>query len=357
VTDHGPVPGRVRTAVLVDAENMACGLGTVDSRAAAVFAEHPASWLEWLIGLAYPAVQAWGPFRRQLLMRTCFLNSDTGRSLRPGFVRAGFDIVDCPALTSAGKNAADIHLVITMLDLLTHPTRYDEVILLSSDTDFTPALTRLRAHDRRTVVIASGPHTPALAAACDHLLPATDFAQALTTLLLPAVTTTAVGTAKKTTASKKATPAQKATPAKKAAVATNAAPVKKAITAKKTTSAKKTATATQTVTGATVSPVTDPLDVADDLVQARARVLGAVTALVSASHAPVALASLAQPVRVALGPRYTPGWAGAGGLKKLLDSLDLAGIIVGDKEPGYVYDPSRHRPPAVSTAGSPPPPT
>ena len=56
------------------------------------------------------------------------------------------------------------------LDILGHPTRFDEVILLSADADYTPVMLRLRAHDRRTVIITSGPSARAFRAACDHVV-------------------------------------------------------------------------------------------------------------------------------------------------------------------------------------------
>jgi hypothetical protein len=364
----------VRTAVLVDAENMACGLRRVDSHAAAVFAEHPALWLDWLAGqtypaLTYPALTVQGPFARRLLSRVCFLNSDTARGLRAGFVRAGFDIVDCPSLTSAGKNAADIHLVIAMLDLLTHPTRYDEVILLSSDTDFTPVLTRLRAHDRRTVVIASGPHSPLLAAACDHLIPAADFASALTALSPKTQPAKAKKAAKKASVAKKATEkkstatqtaakkvtakkdtakkdtakkaADKKSVAAKGAAATTGTPATAAVTKKATTA--KTAAAKKATAGKAVS-APGPVPVAEDLAQAHALVVAAVTEIVASRPGPVPMAALAPAVRAALGPHFSLDWAGARGLKKLLQSLDLLGLAITEKGPGHVYDPARHQP-------------
>src|SRR5262249_12910658 len=98
------------------------------------------------------------------------LNPATSGRYRADFTRAGFQVVDCPPLTGAGKNSADIHIVIHILDLLTHPTRFDEVILMSSDADYTPVMLRLRAHDRRTVIIAGGPSAAAFRAACDHVV-------------------------------------------------------------------------------------------------------------------------------------------------------------------------------------------
>jgi uncharacterized LabA/DUF88 family protein len=76
---------------------------------------------------------------------------------RPFFTRAAFRVVDCPPLTTRGKNSADIYMVLDILDALEHPTSFDEFILLSADADFTPVMLRLRAHDRRTVLLATGP--------------------------------------------------------------------------------------------------------------------------------------------------------------------------------------------------------
>jgi hypothetical protein len=62
------------------------------------------------------------------------------------------------------KNSADIHIVIDILDLLTRPTHFDEVILLSADADYTrsycgcehttgtpPSSPAARAHPRSTL--------------------------------------------------------------------------------------------------------------------------------------------------------------------------------------------------------------
>ena len=75
--------------------------------------------------------------------------------VRHHFLRAGFEVVDCPPLTAQLKNSADIRMVMDVRDMLTHETRFDEFILLSGDADFTPVLHRLRAHARGTVVFAN----------------------------------------------------------------------------------------------------------------------------------------------------------------------------------------------------------
>ena len=75
--------------------------------------------------------------------------------VRHHFLRAGFEVIDCPPLTAQLKNSSDIRMVMDVRDYLTHDTYFDEFIILSGDADFTPVLHRLRAHARRTVIFAN----------------------------------------------------------------------------------------------------------------------------------------------------------------------------------------------------------
>ena len=75
--------------------------------------------------------------------------------VRHHFLRAGFEVIDCPPLTAQLKNSADIRIVMDVRDIISHDTYFDEFIILSGDADFTPVLHRLRAHARRTVVFAN----------------------------------------------------------------------------------------------------------------------------------------------------------------------------------------------------------
>lgn len=73
-----------------------------------------------------------GPFRRRFLQKACYLNPDVYRQYRSFFARAGSRVVDCPSLTQQGKSAADIHLVLDVVDALDHRTRFDEFIMLEA---------------------------------------------------------------------------------------------------------------------------------------------------------------------------------------------------------------------------------
>jgi hypothetical protein len=152
------VPSYVRTALFVDFDNVYSNLNAIDPAAGEAFATDPDRWLRWMqedMGQVVRDVAE--DAGREILVRACYLNPVMYGRFRPFFTRAAFRVVDCPPLTTRGKNSADIYMVLDILDALEHPTSFDEFILLSADADFTPVMLRLRAHDRRTVLLATGP--------------------------------------------------------------------------------------------------------------------------------------------------------------------------------------------------------
>ena len=164
-------PGRVRAALFVDFDNVFLSLEAVDPRAAKRFAEQPDRWMNWLErGYHTTGGGREGRTRRALLLRKCYLNPATFSRFRGFFTRSAFSVVDCPPLTGSGKSGADIYMAIDIIDALDHVTPFDEFIILSADADFTPVLLRLRAHDRRTAILANAVVAPALTAACSYTI-------------------------------------------------------------------------------------------------------------------------------------------------------------------------------------------
>ncbi|NUR07628.1 MAG: NYN domain-containing protein, partial [Nocardioidaceae bacterium] len=161
-------------ALYVDFDNVFSGLLEQDEGAALRFAEHPEAWLPRL------TEELGGP--RWLHLR-CYVNAGgSARHPRPDepripflpfrrhFARAGFEVVDCPPLTPQLKNAADIRLAVDAMDALHGPARVEEFVVASSDSDFTPLLTRLRAADRRTTLVTTFEPAEALTAAAGRHL-------------------------------------------------------------------------------------------------------------------------------------------------------------------------------------------
>ncbi len=162
---------RIKSALFIDFDNIFGGLHQLDRQAAYALADEPGKWLAALATQGLPS-GIW----RELLIRRAYLNpggsiedeergNQNGRlflqRFRPNLIQSGFEVVDCPALTYQQKNAADIRIVIDILQSSDAATRYDEFIIASSDADFTPLLQCLRANDRQTMIISSGQSAPA----------------------------------------------------------------------------------------------------------------------------------------------------------------------------------------------------
>lgn len=168
----------VRTALFVDFDQVYSGLYREWPAAAEQFAIRPEVWLRFLERGLHAKGKAGSIAQpRSVLLRRCYLNpvgavrgGEMFSRFRAFFTRAAFTVVDCPPLTSQGKNSADIVMVMDILDALEHRTHFDEFVVLSGDADFTPVLHRLRAHDRRSSVLADSRTTQVYRAAADNVI-------------------------------------------------------------------------------------------------------------------------------------------------------------------------------------------
>lgn len=170
--------GHVRAAFYLDFDNVFGGLFKLDPEVAVQFASDPGAWIRRLS----MTLTAEAP-RRWLILR-CYLNPagwvnhrDSAEEparlyfskFRPSFVRAGFEVIDCPRY-SAMKNAADIRIVVDAVEALSADTRYDEFVIASGDSDMTPLLQRLRRADRRTMIVSPAEAAEAFTAIADQVL-------------------------------------------------------------------------------------------------------------------------------------------------------------------------------------------
>jgi hypothetical protein len=288
--------GPCLSAVFVDYDNIYLSLKRKSDEAAKRFAKEAGRWLREIEGggLITPTNAPFGPAPRRIVMNRCYGNPVPRRNphdnstdmssfpfVRHHFLRAGFEVIDCPPLTAQLKNSADIRIVMDVRDLLLHDTYFDEFIILSGDADFTPVLIRLRAHARRTVVFANDFTAAPYTAICDGEVREA----ALIELIL---------------------------------------------------AGEVAEGAREDTSGATAK---------GRIEEARREILAEVIASVRASAAPVPLEALADRALRALGHERTiaTGWAGAGSFRELLrrslpDEIKLTG------DPPYLaFDPKRHQ--------------
>ena len=154
----------IYSALYVDFDNIYTRLAEQDAELGRAFGAMPHRWVKWLEIHALRILYGEG-VRRRILKRMCYMNPQCYQEFRPFFIRAAFQVVDCPPLTQQGKTSADIHLVMDCMDDLSHSTRFEEFLILSGDADFTPMLIRLQEHARRTLVLSVGHAAPAYTAA------------------------------------------------------------------------------------------------------------------------------------------------------------------------------------------------
>lgn len=288
--------GPALSVVFVDYDNIYLSLKRKNEEAARRFAKDAGGWLRGIetgrLITATQGVSVDGP--RRIVMNRCYGNPSPRRNpsdnstdmnsfpfVRHHFLRAGFEVVDCPPLTAQLKNSADIKMVMDVLDFLKHQTYFDEFVLLSGDADFTPVLHRLRAHARRTVVYANDHTATPYTAISDGEVRESD----LITLLMEGRSANASDGSSQI--EKEATPLQ--------------------------------------------------------LEQYAGKILAEVSAAVQASNQPVPLEALADRAIRTLGHDRTIGtnWAGAGSFRDLLARKLPAGLRLSDQPPYYVYDTSR----------------
>jgi hypothetical protein len=326
-----PAGTPLRAALYIDFDNVYSSLAAIDEWAAWSFGSEPARWLSWL-------EQGAGGSPRRLLVRRCYLNPagwaepEHGGSLaawlqqprvyfsrfRPALVRAGIQVVDCPRLSRL-KNGADMEMALDVLDALGHPTRFEEFLILSGDSDFTPLLHRLRAHDRRSLVVTHPLSAQAFRASADAVIPFEEFAE--------------VALAGET-ATEAATPgeagARPAGPAPRPAVPQHAAPE-------------------PGPQGPAIDATPDPGEPAAQ----RAAILAMLRQLVAGAADPLHLPALGKRIHLLGG-----GWVrqsrfgGAGTLAKLIEGAEGLALEAGPGG-GWLYDPARHERPSLAQPGLP----
>ena len=371
--------GPTRTALFVDFDNIYIGL---DEEAKESIATDPQNWLARLCAEAF-GDPAKSELTRRLLLRKCYLNPQSFGRFRSDLMRAGLQVIDCPPLTAGLKTSADIYMAIDILDALSHSTRFDEFIIMSADADFTPVLLRLRAHDRRIMVITVGYASPSYRAAADIIVSESELVEKLLVR---------DGSTSETSAPEKATPA--ITPARRRilkrmadklhdlaeqrghVLAPDLPSVYKDFPDFKTSSNWMGFNTLRQLTIAIVG-VHDDLELvegepwrvattkefdtdvpeADDKPPERSRagdrrlrreIAREVRKIVDGSELPVPLPTLAHQLRKTLDDKDVDGWLGFSSFGQLIRDLLPAtdGLKLSTVSAGFTYDPKRHEAPS-----------
>ncbi len=109
--------------------------------------------------------------RGKVIFRRAYCDWSRFREAKANLHEAGVELVDVPPSTSAGKNGADMRLVIDALELNYARGHIDTFVIASGDSDFCPLAYKLRENDKRVIGIAVKEATsPFFVRACDEFI-------------------------------------------------------------------------------------------------------------------------------------------------------------------------------------------
>lgn len=93
------------------------------------------------------------------------------KEFKPRMHEAAFELIEIPHPRQAGKNSADIRMVVDALDLCYTKPHVDTFVILSGDSDFSPLVSKLRENDKVVIGVGVKDSTSDLLTAnCDEFI-------------------------------------------------------------------------------------------------------------------------------------------------------------------------------------------
>lgn len=333
------------SALFIDYDNIYLSLRYRNEEAASRFAKNPMSWFSQLLNGRLIKSADRRTVRRRIAVARCYGNPQPWRLGRNGpedpncfayvrhnFMRAGMEVVDCPKVTSQFKNASDIRIACDIRDYLDHRVQFDEFIILSGNSDFTPVLMNLRSNDRRRAIYTNEFTSPYYRAFCDGWVEEGDLINHLLqseNLIASDPTPPALSYDGGQEGGRELGRELLPVLAPVAPVLASKAPAP-ALENPKRRPAYQADTAVQSL-------IADFKVVSDEI-------MALVVEVVENSHKPVPLAYLADRAQKVIGQPKTLGtnWAGSGGFLSFLTQNLPPQLKISDKPPQVVYNPAKH---------------
>lgn len=109
--------------------------------------------------------------RGKVIFRRAYCDWSRFKDAKAGLHEQGVELIDVPPSTRAGKNGADMRLVIDALELNYARQHIDTFAIASGDSDFCPLAYKLRENDKTVIGLAIKEATsPLFVRACDEFL-------------------------------------------------------------------------------------------------------------------------------------------------------------------------------------------
>jgi uncharacterized LabA/DUF88 family protein len=89
-----------------------------------------------------------------IVVKKAYCNWERYLDFKRGMHEAAFELIEIPHVRQAGKNSADIRLVVDALDLCYTKSHVDTFVIISGDSDFSPLVSKLRENNK--IVVGCG---------------------------------------------------------------------------------------------------------------------------------------------------------------------------------------------------------
>jgi len=106
-----------------------------------------------------------------IVVKKAYCDWSRYKEFKAAMHEASFELIEIPHVRQAGKNSADIRMVVDALDLCYTKSHVDTFVIISGDSDFSPLVSKLRENDK--IVIGSGVKSSSsdlLIANCDEFI-------------------------------------------------------------------------------------------------------------------------------------------------------------------------------------------
>jgi len=107
----------------------------------------------------------------RIVVKKAYCNWGRFEAFKLAMHQAAFELIDIPPTGTAGKNSADIRLVVEAMDLCYTKDHVDAFVIISGDSDFQPLVNKLK--ENRKTVIGVGVRkstSPLLVNSCDEFI-------------------------------------------------------------------------------------------------------------------------------------------------------------------------------------------
>jgi uncharacterized protein (TIGR00288 family) len=86
-----------------------------------------------------------------IVVKKAYCNFEPYKEFKRGLHEAAFEMIEIPGRGQAGKNSADIRMVVDALDLCYTKDHIDTFVIISGDSDFSPLVSKLRENARKVI--------------------------------------------------------------------------------------------------------------------------------------------------------------------------------------------------------------